>query len=332
MLNIRTSLLLSFILLPAISCKYKSPKPDISNIKLEIKIDRFEQDLFSHSQDTSLTSAFAKKYGNFWTVYVGNIMRLGNPADPTISVALSQFLADPSINELYQDCFKKYPKLTQQEKELTTAFKYFHHYFPNKNIPRIVSFVSGFSLGMAALDSIMGIGLDMYLGSDYEKYPFPEYQKKRMQPENIIPDCMYSWVSTEFEFDSDKDDLLSNMIYEGKMMYVMDLVLPDMQDSLKIAYTKNQMEWCKKNETNTWKYFIDNNLLYSTNKNEFYKKYFSEAPFTSGFPQDSPCKIAVWLGWQIVRSYMKNNAEIGIIQLLEQNDAQFILKNSKYKP
>jgi hypothetical protein len=112
----------------------------------------------------------------------------------------------------------------------------------------------------------------------------------------------------------------------------MDLVLPDVDDSLKIAYTSVQIEWCEKNEADIWKYFIDNNLLYSTNKMDFYRKYFSEAPFTSGFPQDSPGRIGVWLGWQMVRTYMQNNTEISLEKLLSQTDAQFILKHSKYKP
>ncbi len=317
------------------SCHNDHNKPDISNSKVGIKIERFEQDLFSHTQDSAmllLPSVLSNKYGSFWKVYVGNIMRLGNPNDANISMALSRFTADPSMNELYGDCVKKYPDLSKEEKELSTAFKYYHYYFPDKLIPKALSFVSGFSLAIASLDSTIGIGLDMYLGSDYAKYPFPEYQKKRMRQENIVPDCMYSWLSSEFEFNADKDDLLSNMIYAGKMMYLMDLVLPDTEDSLKIAYSQNQMEWCEKNEKEVWKYFINNNLLYSTDKTLFYKKYFAEAPFTSGFSQDSPSKIGVWLGWQIVRSYMNNNANVGISELINQNDAQLILKESKYKP
>lgn len=331
----RNLFLLSFCLLLVVSCRNERAKPDVSNMQLDIKIKRFERDLFSTdsvANDSLLVSKLSGKYGSFWIVYTGNIMRLGDPSAPQFSMALSRFLSDPSMNELYRDCQQKYPTLSQQEKDLSMAFKYYKYYFPDKLVPEVLSFVSGFSIGIAALDSTIGIALDMYLGSDYNKYPFPEYQKQRMRPENIVPDCMYSWLSTEFEFNAKNDDFLNNMIYEGKMMYLLDLTLPDLEDSLKIAYSRTQLEWCEKNEADIWRYFIDNNLLYSTNKMEFYKKYFSEAPFTSGFPQDSPGKVGVWLGWQIIRSYMKNNSEKSILDLLNETDGQLILRDSKYKP
>jgi gliding motility-associated lipoprotein GldB len=329
-------LLVFFSLSIVTSCENGNHHPDISNIQLNITIDRFERELFSadslFTDKKNLSIHLSQKYGSFWEIYTMNIMRLGHPSDSSFPIILEYFLADASMKELYNDCMKKYPDLKSQETELGKAFKYYSFYFPEKPIPKVFSFISGFSLAIAAFDSGLGIGLDMYLGNDYEKYPFPEYQKKRMQTLNIVPDCIYGWVSTEFEFDSEKDDLLSHIIYQGKIMYAMDLLLPDMEDSLKIAYTENQLRWCVKNEAIIWAYFIENNLLYSTNKIEFYKKYLSEAPFTSGFPQDSPSKIGVWTGWQIVRSFMKNNPEISINELLDQKNAQLILQKSKYKP
>lgn len=334
MRNIRIFLLLFLVSLYFASCKSDYHKPDVSNIQVEVKVERFEKDLFSIPKDSisDFLPELSEKYGDFWYVYAGNIMRLGDPDDPGFSSSLSRFLSDPSMKQLYSDCINKYPDFSVPEKELSTAFKYYKYYFPEKSIPHVVTYVSGFSLAIAAMDSILGIGLDMYLGRDYEKYPFHEYQKKKMTAEHIVPACMYGWVTTEFEFIPDKDDLLSNMIYEGKMMYLLDLLLPDMEDSLKIGYTSEQIEWCGKNETDIWKYFVGNNLLYSTNKTEFCKKYFSPAPFTSGFPQDSPGQIGTWLGWQIVRSYMENNSKLSIMELLNNNDAQQVLKDSKYKP
>ena len=79
-----------------------------------------------------------------------------------------------------------------------------------------------------------------------------------------------------------------------------------------------------------WAFFIQNNLLYNA---DYYKirSFITEAPTTKGF-KNSPPRMAEWIGWQIVKSYMDNNKNISIKDLLNENDAQKILKASKYKP
>ena len=44
----------------------------------------------------------------------------------------------------------------------------------------------------------------------------------------------------------------------------------------------------------------------------------------------SPGKIGVWIGWQIVRSYMKHN-DVSLQELLKIDESDLFNK-SKYKP
>jgi uncharacterized protein YjaZ len=72
-------------------------------------------------------------------------------------------------------------------------------------------------------------------------------------------------------------------------------------------------------------------LLYTTDHAEI-MKYTSEGPFTSAFSKEAPPRIAYWIGWQIVRQYMKNNPDSSVEMLMKETDAQKILSKSKYKP
>ena len=123
------------------------------------------------------------------------------------------------------------------------------------------------------------------------------------------------------------------MIYNGKVLYCMDALMPETADTLKIGYTPAQLDWCQQNEANIWSYFLDQNLLYETDYLRM-QKYLSEAPFTPGVGEgnESSPKLAVWTGWQIVREYMDRNPEITLKKLMEETDAQKILNASKYKP
>jgi uncharacterized protein YjaZ len=101
-------------------------------------------------------------------------------------------------------------------------------------------------------------------------------------------------------------------------------------ENIKIGYSQEQIDWSKKNEANIWAFFIQNNLLYNA---DYYKirSFITEAPTTKGF-KNSPPRMTEWIGWQIVKSFMENNKNISIKDLLNLNDAQKILKDSKYKP
>ena len=61
-------------------------------------------------------------------------------------------------------------------------------------------------------------------------------------------------------------------------------------------------------------------------------KYTAEGPFTAAFSKESAPRIGYWIGWQIVRQYMKNNPEVTLQDLINETDSQLLLSKSKYKP
>jgi uncharacterized protein YjaZ len=152
-----------------------------------------------------------------------------------------------------------------------------------------------------------------------------------MHKGKIASDVAYAWAVTEFGNPEKVISLLDNMIYQGKLMYFVDALLPGQQDSLKIGYTAKQLEWCKMNEAQMWSSLIENKMLYS-NKRMDMVRYINPAPTTSGFPLDSPGRTGVWIGWQIVRQYMKKHPKTRLEELMRNNDFQKILNDSKYFP
>ena len=113
----------------------------------------------------------------------------------------------------------------------------------------------------------------------------------------------------------------------------MDAVMPEISDTLKIGYTKEQLNWCKEYESGIWAYFIENNLLYESDYLKI-QKYLAEAPFTPGIGEksNSAPKLGIWTGWQIVKKYMNKNPELSLQHLMLEENAQKILTESKYKP
>jgi gliding motility-associated lipoprotein GldB len=327
----------SFLFLLAVTtlaaCKNNRLKFDVEHINASVEVHRIEQDLFGKDLNFTAHTELSGRFGDFYRKYVEIIINAGPAEDSLTFRNILHFREDGDMNEVYSDVTAAYPDLEWLQKDMTTAFKYYRHYFPEKSIPSVATFTSGFNYALAATDSTLGVGLDMYLGSDYKYYTlvgFPQYKTSTMKKEYIVPDAVKAWLVTEFDFDPLDKNMLEQIVHNGKIMYLMDALLPDYHDTLKIGYTAKQLDWAQANEGNIWGHFIDGQLLFSANHKEI-MKYINEGPFTPGLPRESPPKAGIWLGWQIVRAFMEKQDEINLQQLIE-TDAQEILKHSKYKP
>ncbi|UFH36748.1 gliding motility lipoprotein GldB [Flavobacterium acetivorans] len=254
------------------------------------------------------------------------------PAGNNDAVWLSK-MQDPLWRELYAEVQKKYSNFEPEQKELETLFKRIKYYFPKTKTPKVITVISEMDYNNKVIyaDSLLIVSLELYLGKEHKFYQFPNYIKQNFEQRQMMPDVVSSFVKQKMKPNLDKN-LLSNMIYSGKELYIKDLLLPDYSDADKMGYTDQQLLWCEENESYMWRYFIENELLYS-DEQKLISRFVSPAPFSKFYLEidnESPGRVGAWIGWQIVRSYMKNN-EVSLQQLLDAN-AKEIFEKSKYKP
>lgn len=332
-----------FIALLLTACG-RSKKVDVSNIDVNIKIERFDREFDAmrtipmRKQVPYLENKYGVFYGDFITMILDedNV----NIADTTYYKTVRDVLAGKPYNDLKHDVDAVYPNLDKEQDELTDAFRHVKYYFPKQGIPKVYAYFAGFHVQISVGTGYVGIGLDDFLGADSRFYPaitemYPRYLSHFFTPENITPRVMEGFAREEMFLEHDDDQsLLSKMIYNGKIMYFMDDMIPDVPDSIKIQYTKKQMDWATANEANIWGYFLDQKLLYETDYNKI-KQFIDVAPFTTGLGDEtnkSAPRLGIYIGWQIVKKYMDKHPEITLAQLMANNDAEKILNDSKYHP
>jgi hypothetical protein len=230
-----------------------------------------------------------------------------------------------------------YPDLKNIEKELNVAFRHYRYYFPHKKIPGVYTCITGFNESIITGDSVLGIALDKYLGSASKYYPglqIYKYQAARMNSFNIVPDCIYAWASSEWNYKDmgyATDNVLTEMIHEGKLLYFVKSMLPDHDENLIFGFNAGQMKFCKNNENQMWQYLVEHNLLFSSDQLTK-RKLTGEAPFTFYFSKESPGRAAVWTGFRIIESYMRNNKNNSLEGLMKNTDIQGILEKARYNP
>lgn len=334
LINSKFSILV-FLMGFIISCNPDVENIDTSKVKIDLKVNRFEQQLFAYPKITDKEVLELKKnFDPFFTHFIENIVNISAVNDPSVYYYLNGFKNDSYINEVNTKVDENFKDFTHYETQLTESFKLYRHYFPKKNIPKIITYVSGFNYAIVTDSTYLGIGLDMFLGNDYKAYTqlgLPQYKIATMTKEHLVTSAVLAWISTEFELNESNADLLTEMVHQGKLLYILDKLTPYEEAEIKMGYTKEQLKWCEKNEKQVWFYFVDNELFYTKETKEIIK-FMGEAPFVQGFPEGSPGKVGQWVGLQIVKAFMENNPKATLQDLVNEKDAQKILNVSKYKP
>ena len=330
-------LFLSAIFLTGLSgCRKQHYVTDISGIRASVEIKRFEQDLFAIRIDSIATAvpALGEKYRDFFELFNYRIIKIGGMNEPTYPDYLRTFLTDYLNNQVYQETMKRFPDLNVLEDQLSDGFCRYRVHFPDKPVPEVYSFVSRFNQSIVTAEGMLGIGLDNYLGQDHEYYSRlgkQRYQVINMHPGKIPTDCFQGWGMTEFEYNDSVDNVLSNMIYHGKIAYFTKWMLPDQPDSLIMGFTSDQMRFCRDYENTMWEYLVEHRILFESEWLTI-QKYTGYGPFTNGFTGESPARASVWLGWRIVEAYARKHPELSLADIMREEDYQKILTLSQYNP
>ena len=320
------------------SCRTGHYDVNISNIKVDIKIKRLDKDLFGiNPEDIPAAIPVVKQnYAGFLQLF-SNVISAGDVDSSAFGEDLALFCTDRLNNEVYDSVIKVFPDLTFLEEKLSKAFRYYKYYFPDKIIPDVYSCMSGFNASIIIGDSVLAIGLDRYLGANSKFYPrlgIYKYLSDKMTPQNIVPDCISVWISSEWDFSDigyKTDNVLTEIIHYGKLKYFEKCMLPTEKDELIFGFTPDQMKFCRNNESQMWAYLLEHDLLFSTDQLVI-RRLTGESPFTSYFTNESPGQAAIWIGFRIIESYMMKNPGIKPADLMQETDIQNILGKSKYSP
>ncbi len=306
---------------------------------IEIEIERFDNALLSLPTDSAemqkKIGALYRDFPIFMPFFAEDIIGVRAEDTAYLCSMLPQFLEDTlygfkETNKQEQEVFAN---IADIQKELNNAFTKTHYLMPEWILPKVYFFVSGFNASLLFIEDDVAVGADMYLGKDWAYYNrvVYEYQKLTMSKEYVAGDILSAYLFRNIPFTSTKNRLLENMIYRGKVMYILQQLLAEEKSWDVFGYTKEKWAWCERNERAIWRLMMDKQDLYKT-ESIVMTSYLNDGPFTSEISQDCPARVGTWMGMRIVEAYMKNNENVSLQELMEEGDAQMILTKSKYKP
>lgn len=330
---IRTIILTALFAAATCSCKGQGINTNTITDATPMTVHRFDSVLYTlvTSGDTTLRSRLLCTYPEMTEILGKGVLNMQSPHQSGFFDKIEGYYSEPTLLRLYADALQKYSDIEEIEQSLGNAFAWMHEQFPAMQIPAVYMHVSGLSQNILAGDSLLSLSIDKYMGSDYPLYHdfFYDYQLRRMEPSMIVPDYVSGWLMSEYPFAGRENVLLDMMVHAGKIKYVVLAALPSLPAATLMGYTDEDLKWCEDNEAEIWKAIIERKHLLTPDQTTT-ERYFDDAPAT--FLSDrAPGNIGVWIGLQIVRQYM-SETHASPQDLMQNEDAQSILTQSKYKP
>tara|TARA_B100000287_G_scaffold131572_1_gene123678 strand:+ start:421 stop:1383 length:963 start_codon:yes stop_codon:yes gene_type:complete len=303
-----------------IQCKKNNVEDEINSIPISINFDRFDKKFYNI--DSFKLNDLKKEYSYLFPEKFDDIVWVNRRKDSL------QLILKNAIE-------KKIENFDFVEDEINYLFKHVKYYFPKTNIPKIVTLINNvdYQSKIIYLDSLVLISLDTYLGKNHEIYNgIPNYIKYDMDISFLSSHIADKFLDRKINYPNERT-FLSQMLYYGKKLYLKEKLLPLKNDTILIGYSKKDFTWAKENEIYIWKYFIEKELLYNTDS-KLIRRFLDPSPFSKFYLEidnQSPGKIGRWIGWQIVKSFMKKNPEVKIEDLILKSSQELFIK-SGYKP
>lgn len=321
--------------------------PDVAHIPINLQLQRFDQDFFAidtNNIDNSITS-LQKKYPSFFKDFTNNILGIETYKNDAVQNAIIKNFIQ-SYTSVKTTVDKSFKDIQLIQKEIEKSFKYVKYYFPNYTLPtKLITFIGPLDAyfqgsldgyGDVLTQDAIAIGLQLHLGKEHSLYTsqigqalYPSYISRRFEPAYIAVNSIKNIID-----DIDPDNtigkpLIDQIVDKGKRLYILNRLLPETADSLKIGYTQTQLNDCYTHESMIWSLFVQNDLLYTIEPN-IIKNYIGNSPNTQALGEGSPGNIGLFVGWQIVNKYMQSN-NISLDSLLKMPNRK-VFEQSHYKP
>lgn len=304
--------------------------PETDSITVNLEFESLTDSLVG----VASKAALVKFFGNHTALRDHFFVRERYPNDSAFINQLYDRFTNPHIDTLRKEVHRVFGNEAGLKHEFTEAFKNLKYYFPNFQVPKIQTVISGLENDLFVSDSLIVVSLDFYLGPGAKYRPnMYEYLLRQYGKENIVPSCMLLYgIDSRFNQvnPADKTTLADMMAY-GKSFYFAKQMTPCVPDSVLIWYTPEEIKGARENQDLIWARFIEDKLLYATG-HVMKQKYLGDRPKTVEVGEKCPGRIGQWVGWEIVKSYMKSHPEVTLPDLMKNNNADKLFKDSHYKP
>lgn len=258
-LSLNISLLIVCInLLYACQMSLWNNTPEDDNA-LVVTVERYDrlQSRFLTNGDFSALQTMNTNYPIETRALIENILQIGNVDQADINENFLKYYQDSTLQQIIREVDIQYSNMDDINENLTTAFTRLQQMIPHIHIPLIYTQIGALDQSIVVGDSIVGICLDKYLGSDfkiYKKY-YTEHQLQTMTREHIVPDCLLFYIVSLYpleDFDNSTQEVRDEHI--GRIMHTVNTAIG--KRFFKMEHVKKAEKYMTTHPKTSWQSFL----------------------------------------------------------------------------
>jgi hypothetical protein len=136
---------LVLLVLVSLGCNSADKAPDVSDIKVDLKTERFDK-AFAAIDTNHIADGLKQlkaQFPDFTDFYLDTVLGLGvngnyTDTNTAINQGVHSFLTHKDYRGLSDTIAKHYPETKEIDANLSKGFQYYKHYFPAYHVPKIV--------------------------------------------------------------------------------------------------------------------------------------------------------------------------------------------------
>jgi len=307
------------LIVSLVTCKKEHKKNRIENIPVSVELLRFDIEYFQ----TTIADFpnLKEKYPYLFPGEISDSSWIDKKNDSLAQV-------------LYKEAQVVFGDFKEEHKAVEEVFRSIKYHYPKFKEPKLVTLISNLDMERQVIyaDTVLVVSLDTYLGKDKQYYSnYPYYMQENFDKSHMMNDIAMA-VAYETSVAIPYRLFLERIIAIGKIKYAMHEFLPDKSVADILDYSQQELDWAKANEESIWKYFVEKEYFYSTDK-DLQRRFLDPAPFSKFYMEsdtESPGQIGVWLGYRMVKAYVENNV-VSLPEMMATPPSD-IFNKSKYKP
>lgn len=321
----KSNYIICFILslLVTSSCTHNPLDVSVDDVNLDLNFINLDS-IFVHANEQELAPAIMNSgilKNEILAYELGQCLGVGPLADSGTVGRIKMFVNDPFVQRVEKRIAEKFADTDPYEKVIFDGFKHLKYHFPEGNFPKNIVFLnSHFASNVFCTEQEVGVSLERYLGAETDvikELPDPIFQwiKDKMDAQYLERDVLTAWIMTHFVAET-KGNTAEQIVYWGKIIYLTEAAFPKMEKNIVLRYSEENLKWAEENEYAFWNYLVKEKLLFSENERD-QMNFLSDAPFTAGLPEKGPDRLGQFIGWKMVKSFMKANPKMSLADMIQ---------------
>ena len=180
------------------SCMWSGLGMSDSDESHKVKIVRYDRvmDEYISLGSYSALHRMTTEYPQQTKVLIEDVLHIGNVFDPGIEHRLRVHFMDSVPQLLLEAVHEEFIDMSDVEQQLQEAVEKFQDEHPGAPTPHFYTQISCLGQGVVVSDTLVGISLDMYLGTNHPLYHniFTESQRRLMTRDHIASDAIQAYI------------------------------------------------------------------------------------------------------------------------------------------